>query len=103
MSFSIGKRRVGDGTPCFVVFEAGPTHDGLDCAIDLARLAAEGGADAVKYQILDPDRLVADRKQLFSFDVLVDRDSKKTETVAEPLYEILLRRSMPQGDWRKLK
>jgi sialic acid synthase SpsE len=101
--FTIGKREIGDGTPCFVVYEAGPTHDGLDRAIDLARLAAEAGADAVKYQILDPDRLVADRKQLLSYDILVDRVSGRTETVSEPLYDILARRSMPQSDWRKLK
>jgi sialic acid synthase SpsE len=94
---------LGDGAPCFIVYEAGPTHDGLDTAIDLARLAAEAGADAVKYQIIDPDRLVADRKQLFSYDVLLDRESGRTETVSEPLYDILRRRSMPQGQWRKLK
>ena len=103
MRFAIGRREVGDGTPCFIVYEAGPTHDGLETAIDLARLAAEAGADAVKYQILDPDRLVADRTQLFSYDVLVDRATQKTETVSEPLYEILRRRSMPHPDWRKLK
>lgn len=103
MAFTIGKRAIGDGAPCFVVLEAGPTHDGLDCAIDLSRLAAEAGADAVKYQILDPDRLVADRKQLFSYDVLADRVSGRTETVSEPLYDILRRRSMPHADWRKLK
>lgn len=103
MKFAIGKREVGDGTPCFIVYEAGPTHDGLDRAVDLARLAAEAGADAVKYQILDPDRLVADRKQLFSYDVLVERASGRTETVSEPLYDILARRSMRQSDWGKLK
>lgn len=103
MAFAIGKREVGDGTPCFIVYEAGPTHDGLDRAVDLARLAAEAGADAVKYQILDPDRLVADRKQLFSYDVLIDRASGKTETVSEPLYDILRRRSLTHDDWRKVK
>jgi sialic acid synthase SpsE len=85
------------------VLEAGPTHDGLDRAIDLARLAAAAGADAVKYQILDPNRLVADRAQLFSYDVLVDRESGRTETVSEPLYDILFRRSMPHAEWRTLK
>ena len=103
MRFPIGRRDVGDGTPCFIVYEAGPTHDGLERAIDLSRLAMEAGADAVKFQILDPDRLVADRKQLFSYDVLVDRASGRTETVSEPLYDILARRSMPHSDWRKLK
>jgi sialic acid synthase SpsE len=103
VTFAIGKREIGDGTPCCIVYEAGPTHDGLDTAIDLARLAADAGADAIKFQILDPDRLVADRKQLFPYDVLVDRASGRTETVSEPLYELLRRRSMPHDDWRKLK
>lgn len=103
MSLVIGKRRIGDGAPCFLVCEAGPTHDGLAGASELARLAAEAGADAVKFQIVDPDRLVADRKQLFSYDVLVDRASGRTETVSEPLYDILSRRAMSHADWRKLK
>ena len=34
------------------------------------RHAAAAGADAVKFQIVDPDRLVADRKLPFSYDVL---------------------------------
>jgi N,N'-diacetyllegionaminate synthase len=38
-------------------------------------LATEAGADAIKFQILDPDRLVADKKQLFSYDVFIDRDT----------------------------
>jgi N,N'-diacetyllegionaminate synthase len=103
MSFAIGEQRVGDGAPCVVVCEAGPTHDGLASATDLARLAAAAGANAVKYQVIDPDRLVADRKQLFSYEVLVDRASGRTETVSEPLYDILARRSMSHADWRKLK
>ncbi|MCE9640170.1 MAG: N-acetylneuraminate synthase family protein, partial [Betaproteobacteria bacterium] len=87
---------MGDGSPCFIVYEAGPTHSGLESAKDLVRLAAEAGADAVKFQIFDPDRLVADKKQLFTYQVLADRKSGKTETVSEPLYDILSRRSMPQ-------
>ncbi len=98
-----GARDVGDGAPCFVTFEAGPTHDGLESAIRLVRLSAEAGADAVKFQILDPDRLVADRTQMFSYDVLVDRESGRTETVSEPLYDLLARRAMPFEDWRKVK
>ena len=29
---SFGKRKVGNGAPCFITFEAGPTHSGLDSA-----------------------------------------------------------------------
>ncbi len=100
---SFGDRTIGDGHPCFIVFEAGPTHDGLDTAKKLVKLAAEAGADAVKFQIVDPERLVADKKQPFSYEVLVDRESGKTETVEEPLYDILCRRAMSKDEWRELK
>src|SRR6478735_8752905 len=96
----IGTREVGDGRPCFVTFEAGPTHDGLDSAKRLVKLAAEAGADAVKFQIIDPDRLVADRKMPFSYEVLLDRETGKTETVSEPLYDILCRRALDDKSWR---
>ena len=103
MKFNLAGREIGDAAPCFIVYEAGPTHDGLASARELVRLSAEAKADAVKFQIFDPDRLVADKKQLFSYDVLVDRESGKTETVSEPLYDILCRRSMSQSEWRELK
>lgn len=98
-----GDREVGDGTPCFVTFEAGPTHSGLDSAKRLAGFAAEAGADAIKFQITDPERLVADRRQPFSYEVLVDRETGATETVTEPLYDILKRRVMSRDEWRELK
>lgn len=98
-----GTRRVGDGQPCFITYEAGPTHSGLESAKRLASLAAEAKADAIKFQVIDPDRLVADRKQLFTYDVLVDRNSGATETVSEPLYDILCRRALAKDEWRALK
>jgi N,N'-diacetyllegionaminate synthase len=99
----IGAREVGDGRPCFITYEAGATHDGLETAKRLVKLAAEAGADAVKFQIADPDRLVADRDMLFSYDVLVDRTTGKSETVSEPLYDILCRRALNHDSWRKVK
>ncbi len=99
----IGKKLVGDRHPCFVTFELGPTHEGLDSAKRLVKCAADAGADAVKVQILDPDRLVADKKQLFSYSVLTDRETGATETVEEPLYDILLRRYLNDDDWADVK
>src|SRR5215469_6883221 len=84
-SVQIGNRVVGDSEPVFIAFEAGPTHDGLESAKTLVTHAAKSGAHGIKFQILDPDRLVADRKQPFSYEVLVDRASGQTETVVEPL------------------
>jgi sialic acid synthase SpsE len=94
---------VGDGQPCFITYEAGPTHDSLESAKRLVKLAAEAGADAVKFQIFDPDRLVADKKLTFSYEVLVDRVTGKMETVEEPLYDILCRRCLSEREWRELK
>lgn len=100
---TFGSRKLGDDQPCFITFEAGPTHDGLDSAKRLVAHAAEAKADAVKFQIFDPDRLVADRKQPFTYEILVDRDSGKRETVSEPLYDILCRRCLTADEWRALK
>lgn len=100
---TIGNRKIGAGEPCFITFEAGATHDGLDYAKRLVTLAAEAGADAVKFQILDPDRLVADKEMLFSYDILVDRENGTTKTVSEPLYDILRRRSLNDHQWREIK
>ncbi len=98
-----GDRQIGDGHPCFITFEAGPTHDGLDSAKRLVDHAADAGADAVKFQILDPDRLVADRTVPFSYEVLVDRETGATEPVTEPLYDLLKRRALSDDEWRAVK
>lgn len=103
MSVSFGKRKVGDGEPCFITYEAGPTHDSLDSAKRLVKLAAEAGADAVKFQIFDPDRLCADKKLTFSYEILVNRATGQTETVEESLYELLCRRCLQEHEWRELK
>jgi N,N'-diacetyllegionaminate synthase len=99
----IGPREVGDDAPVFITFEAGPTHDGVDTAKALITHAARAGAHAIKFQILDPDRLVADRTQPFSYEVLIDRATGRTETVTEPLYELLRRRSLSKQQWREVK
>jgi N,N'-diacetyllegionaminate synthase len=103
MTFKIGKRRIGDGEPCFITYEAGPTHDGLATARALVKAAADAGADAVKFQVLDPDRLVADKKQMFSYEVLVDRKTGARKEKSEPLYDILQRRSLSRAEWKELK
>lgn len=100
---NFGTRQVGDGQPCFITFEAGPTHDGIDSAKKLCSLTAAAGADAVKFQIIDPDRLVSDRTLMFSYDVLVDRATGETETISEPLYDILSRRALSNDEWHEVK
>jgi N,N'-diacetyllegionaminate synthase len=100
---NIGGKNIGDGNPCFITLEAGPTHNGLESAIRLCRAAAKSCANAVKFQILDPDRLIADRKVMFRYDVLCDKRTGRVETVEEPLYDILSRRALSKEQWRTVK
>jgi sialic acid synthase SpsE len=99
----IGNIEVGDRAPCYITFEGGPTHQGLDSAKLLAKYAKEAGANAIKFQVFDPMRLVADPQLPFTYQVLVDKESGALETVTEPLRDILVRRQMTQDEWRSLK
>jgi len=94
---------IGDGHPCFVTYEAGPTHDGVDTAIALVKEAAIAGANAIKFQIFDADKLVQDKSQLFTYSILKDVNTGEQEEISEPLYDILRRRQLSHSDWRKVK
>ena len=67
----IGGRPVGEGTPVFIVAEAGVNHNGDPVlARQLIDRAAEAGADAVKFQT-------------FRTEALVTRDAPKAAYQAE--------------------
>lgn len=56
---SIGDRYVGDGQRVLVIAEAGVNHNGsLDEALRLVDVAAEAGADVVKFQVFRAGQLV---------------------------------------------
>jgi N-acetylneuraminate synthase len=55
MAVSIGSRAVGDGEPVYVIAEIGLNHNGdVDLAIRLIDVAADSGAQAVKFQKRTP-------------------------------------------------
>lgn len=88
--------------PVAIVFEAGPTHNGLESAYKLIDVAVKAGADAIKFQTLDAKRLVPDPNTMFTYRTLVDKKTGESEEVTESLQEILLRRELAPADWRKV-
>ena len=99
----INKKNIGDAFPCYITFEIGPTHTGIESAKRLIQYASNAGADAVKFQIFNPDKLVADKKQMFSYGILKNRETGEIETVEEPLFDILTRRCLTEAQWKEIK
>ncbi len=57
----IGNRRIATDASPFVIAEIGVNHDGsIDRAVELVDAAAEAGADAVKFQWFEAERLVGE-------------------------------------------
>jgi len=102
-SVRIDDTYICDEAPCFITFEAGPTHEGVESAKRLAKYAKEAGGNAIKFQIFDALRLVADPDLPFTYQVLADIKTGKVETITEPLRDILVRRQMTMGEWREVK
>jgi N-acetylneuraminate synthase len=85
--FMIAERPVGEGAPVYVIAEAGSNHDGdLARAHRLVEVAAEAGADAVKFQLFRADRLYP--RSAGSSDYLGS---------SRPIHEIIAALEMPVG------
>jgi N-acetylneuraminate synthase/N,N'-diacetyllegionaminate synthase len=58
MKMKIGEKSIGEDEPCFIIAEAGSNHDGkLEQAKRLIDIAAESGADAIKFQAFKADKI----------------------------------------------
>src|SRR5512136_2482943 len=60
ITIKIGDRLVGEGQPTYVIGEIGVNHNGfLDLALKLIDVAVDAGADAVKFQKRNLEKLYA--------------------------------------------
>lgn len=87
----IADRMIGEGEPCFVIAEAGSNHDGkLEQAKQLIDIAANSGADAVKFQTFQADKIAARTK-----DEIVNINIAGSKT----LYELYKKVELPR-EWQ---
>lgn len=64
----IGSNEIGPGHPPYVIAEIGVNHDGeVERALMLTDAAAEAGADAVKLQLFETDRLMSKAAKLAAY------------------------------------
>ncbi len=64
----IGKKYIGEGSPCYIIAEIGSNHNGdINIAKKLIDLSKEAGADAVKFQIFNEKDLYSKYTPEFSY------------------------------------
>ncbi len=93
-SFTLGHRIVGGNSPAYFIADLAANHDGsLSRALDLIALAAEAGADCVKFQHFTADEIVSDR----GFRALGSKIAHQSSWSGS-VYEAYEKASLPR-DW----
>lgn len=78
----IGHRMVGDGCPIYIMADLGLTNGGdLNRGKELIRIAADLGVDAVKFQMIDAEKLLGDHSIEYTYPTLTQ--GKRTENMLE--------------------
>lgn len=75
----IGNRQIGLDHPPYIIAEIGVNHDGeVERALSLTDAAAEAGADAVKLQFFETDRLMSKAAKLAAYQ----KNAGETDPIA---------------------
>ena len=95
----IGRRKVGDGHPCYVIAEIGSNHNhDFDLACKMIDVAAEAGVDAVKFQTFSADKHYS--RKTPNFDYLNGQDTHdliKSLELDRSWHEPLMRHAEARG------
>jgi N,N'-diacetyllegionaminate synthase len=92
----ITDRSIGSGFPCFIIAEAGVNHNGnLELAHQLIDAAANSGADAVKFQTFQAEKLVTGDAKKASYQ-------EQTTGSGESQFEMLRKLELPLTEYSEL-
>ena len=93
----IKNKLIGEGSPCFVIAEAGVNHNGdLKLAKKLVTAAKQAGADAVKFQTFKAENLVSGSAKMADYQ-------KKNIGKKESQLEMLKKLELSNSNFRELK
>lgn len=87
----VGQKFIGEGSPVFVIAEAGVNHNGdLETARRMVKAAAEAGADAVKFQTFRAEDFVSSPAVSYSYE-------SQGKKVTEPILDMFRRLELPRS------
>lgn len=84
----IGNKQIGPNEPIFIIAEAGVNHNGnLDMALELVDVAAEAGADCIKFQTFKAEQVVTKKGKMADYQ---KKNIGKTESQLEMIKKLEL-------------
>lgn len=91
----IGPAMIGPGEPTYVIAEIGVNHDGqINLAKELIHAAVDAEADAVKFQVFSPDRLVRPQAPMAAY--------QKASGEIDSQYDMLARLALSHEQFAEL-
>lgn len=93
----VGNKKIGDGQPIYIMADLGLTNGGdMSRTLKLIDMAAEMGVDAIKFQMIGPDRLLGDKEIEYTYPTL--NNGLQTEN----MYTMFSKLNYSDAEWKNI-